>query len=85
MKKEYLLDCLIVCFTLFMSKDFFASELFYNLFVNHRFIMPIMLSVIVTLLVACVLLLIKFTIQLRKNNKEYGKRTEVNEVEHTRQ
>lgn len=47
MKKEYLLNCVIVCFTLFLSKDFFASELFYNLFVNHQFIVPIILTYII--------------------------------------
>lgn len=72
MKKSELFYCIVVCLTLFLSKDFFTSSWFNDFYVTHRFWMPVILSALVTLLVACVLLLIKCVVKLRKYNKQEG-------------
>ena len=67
--KSALICGFISVFTLGISRDFFSSRLFYDLYTRHTYATSIVLSVIVTLHAASIYLIVKLVLELRKKNK----------------
>jgi len=69
MKKTELICYIAFCTTFLFSRMFFSSSLFIDFCIEHTFAVSLILSFVLSLLVLCLLFIVKYATELRKYHK----------------